>query len=74
MTTDQTPTPTRYPCAFCKEGHEGTAGGSYDRQACEARNIEGQLSVLRSVERRPDVAAQIRFLERRLEQVRYVGD
>lgn len=70
------PTPSdraqRFPCQFCAEGHEGDAGGSYDRAHCEERDILRRLAALRPEQ--DGVGEEIRRLERRLEQVRYVGD
>lgn len=74
------------PCNFCKDGHPGDAGGSYDRKACEARHWEGLLNEL--TQRRAHFAERIDELRvalescdrhlaefrKKIEAARYVGD
>ena len=74
------------PCNFCKDGHPGDAGGSYDRSACEARHWEGQI--LELTQRRADLEGRRAELQtavvscdrhlaefrKKLEAARYVGD
>jgi len=71
----------RFPCKYCEKGHPGDAGGSYDRQACEARWCGERIH---EIERRlregvpPDdeepLRRELQRLRRQEESARYVGD
>lgn len=71
---------TRFPCKFCEKGHLDDAGGSYDRQACEARWCSKRIREieLRLREGPPDdegpLRRELQRLQRQEERARYVGD
>lgn len=63
--------PATVTCEWCSKSMPNDPGAWYHEKACEADAVERELDAARE---RGDDVMHIRRLERRLEQVRYVGD